>query len=146
MSEWLTMAATILSMLGGVELIKWLYTRKSKGEVAKAEAEAAHIKAQADEYHLLRERIEFLNEQLNDKEKRFQEQNTYIRDLNQQILDRDSVHADQTLHVRTLNAQILVKEMQIGDLKAQVSELLAERKMKLCERKGCANRQPQSGY
>lgn len=146
MSEWLTMAATILSMLGGVELIKWLYTRKSKGEVAKAEAEAAHIKAQADEYHLLRERIEFLNEQLNDKEKRFQEQNTYIRDLNQQILDRDSVHADQTLHVRTLNAQILVKEMQIGDLKAQVSELLAEGKMKLCERKGCANRQPQSGY
>lgn len=146
MGEWLTMAATILSMLGGVELIKWLYTRKSKGEVAKAEAEAAHIKAQADEYHLLRERIEFLNEQLNDKEKRFQEQNTYIRDLNQQILDRDSVHADQTLHVRTLNAQILEKEMQIGDLKAQVSELLAERKMKLCERKGCGQRQPQSGY
>lgn len=146
MGETITTIATVVSMLGGIELIKWLYTRKSKGEVAKAEAEAAHVKAQADEYHLLRERIEFLNEQLNDKEKRFQEQNTYIRDLNQQILDRDATHADQTLHVRTLNAQLMEKETQIGDLKARVSELLAERKMKLCERKGCGQRQPQSGY
>lgn len=116
---------TIITALGGLELIKWLYTRKAKKKVEEAEAEIARIKADADEYHLLRERIQFLNQDILDKEVRF---------------------VEQTKHVRELNRELLDKEKEIGNYKAKISELEAERKMKLCERRGCANRQPQSGY
>lgn len=116
---------TILSALGGFELIKWFYTRKSKKKVEEAEAEIARIKADADEYHLLRERIQFLNQDILDKEVRF---------------------VEQTKHVRELNRELLDKEKEIGNYKAEISALKAERQMKLCQVRGCANRQPQSGY
>jgi hypothetical protein len=116
---------TIVSALGGFELIKWFYTRKSKAKVEEAEAEVARIKADADEYHLIRERLDLLNKDMIEKEKRFMEQTNHVRELNRQLID---------------------KEVEIGNYKAKVSELEAERKMKLCERRGCANRQPQSGY
>ena len=114
---------TIVSAFGGLELLKWIYTRKSKKKTE--EAEIARIKADADEYHLLRERIQFLNQDILDKEVRF---------------------VEQTKHVRELNRELLDKEKEIGNYKAKVSELEAERKMKLCERRGCQQRQPQSGY
>jgi GTP1/Obg family GTP-binding protein len=116
---------TIVSALGGFELIKWFYTRKSKAKVEEAEAEVARIKADADEYHLIRERLDLLNKDMIEKEKRFMEQTNHVRELNRQLID---------------------KEVEIGNYKAKVSELEAERKMKLCERRDCANRQPQSGY
>lgn len=116
---------TIVSALGGFELIKWFYTRKSKAKVEEAEAEVARIKADADEYHLLRERIQFLNQDILDKEVRF---------------------VEQTKHVRELNRELLDKEKEIGNYKAEISALKAERQMKLCERRGCQQRQPQSGY
>lgn len=116
---------TIVSAFGGLELLKWLYTRKSKKKVEEAEAEIAKIKAEADEYHLLRERINYLNKDIMDKEARFTE---------------------QTNHVRSLNRELLDKETEIGNYKAEISALKAERQMKLCQVRGCANRQPQSGY
>lgn len=116
---------TIASAFGGLELLKWLYTRKSKKKVEEAEAEIAKIKAEADEYHLLRERIQFLNQDILDKEVRF---------------------VEQTKHVRELNRELLDKEKEIGNYKAEISALKAERQMKLCQVRGCANRQPQSGY
>lgn len=116
---------TIITALGGLELIKWFYTRKSKKKVEEAEAEIARIKADADEYHLLRERIQFLNQDILDKEVRF---------------------VEQTKHVRELNRELLDKEKEIGNYKAEISALKAERQMKLCQVRGCANRQPQSGY
>lgn len=116
---------TLVGALGGMELIKWLYTRKSKAKVEEAEAEVARVRADADEYHLIRERLDLLNKDMIEKEKRFMEQTNHVRELNRQLID---------------------KEVEIGNYKAKVSELEAERKMKLCERRGCANRQPQSGY
>lgn len=116
---------TIIGALGGLELIKWLYTRKSKVKVEEAEAEIKRIKAEADEYHLIRERLDYLNKEMNEKEKRFTEQTDYVRKLNKELID---------------------KETEIGNHKAEISALKAERQMKLCQVRGCANRQPQSGY
>lgn len=116
---------TVVGALGGLEFIKWWYNRKSRTEIEKAEAESARIKADADEFRYLRERIEMQDKDALSKEQRFNEQITYIRDLNRQIV---------------------ALEIEKGDLKAEVSALKAERKMKLCERRGCQQREPQSGY
>jgi hypothetical protein len=116
---------TIAGALGGLELIKWLYTRKSKAKVEEAEAEVARVRADADEYHLIRERLDLLNKDMIEKEKRFMEQTNHVRELNRQLID---------------------KEVEIGNYKAEISALKAERQMKLCERRGCQQRQPQSGY
>lgn len=116
---------TLVGALGGLELVKWLYTRKSKAKVEEAEAEVARVRADADEYHLIRERLDLLNKDMIEKEKRFMEQTNHVRELNRQLID---------------------KEVEIGNYKAEISALKAERQMKLCQVRGCANRQPQSGY
>ena len=108
----------ILGAIGGLEFIKWIYHRK----IGKKQQE---IEAKKEEFHYLRERIDFLNQDIIAKEQRFTE---------------------QTLHVRDLNRQLLDMEVELGNKKAKISALEAERSMKLCERKGCGQRQPQSGY
>lgn len=121
----LTTLAGAVATLGGFELIKWLFYRKSNSRVAEANADSAELKNEVDEFHFLRERLEFKDKQLMEKEQRF---------------------VEQTELVRSLNKQLLEQTVENGKLKAEVSELKAERKMKLCERRGCRDRQPQSGY
>ena len=74
--------------------------------------------ADDSEFSVLRKQIEFLQEQLLKKEERF---------------------AEQTTLVRTLTAENL-------ELTRKVAMLETERSLKLCERRGCADRQPQSFY
>jgi hypothetical protein len=125
MNDFLMTLCTVVGALGGLEFVKWWYHRKARTEVEKAEAESAKIKADADEFRYLRERIEMLDKDSLAKEQRFNDQITHIRDLNRQIV---------------------AIEIEKGDLKAEISALRAERKMKLCERRGCSQREPQSGY
>jgi chromosome segregation ATPase len=125
MNDFVMTICTVVGALGGLEFIKWWYNRKARTEVEKAEAESAKIKADADEFRYLRERIEMLDKDSLAKEQRFNDQITHIGDLNRQIVSL---------------------EIEKGDLKAEVSALKAERKMKLCERRGCQQREPQSGY
>lgn len=125
MNDFVMTICTVVGALGGLEFIKWWYNRKARTEVEKAEAESAKIKADADEFRYLRERIEMLDKDQIAKEQRFNDQITHIRDLNRQIV---------------------ALEIEKGDLKAEVSALKAERKMKLCEVRNCAKREPQSGY
>lgn len=125
MNDFVVTICTVVGALGGLEFIKWWYHRKARTEVEKAEAESARIKADSDEFRYLRERIEMQDKDALAKEQRFNDQITHIRDLNRQIV---------------------ALEIEKGDLKAEVSALKAERKMKLCERRGCAQREPQSGY
>jgi hypothetical protein len=127
-----TIVATVMGAVGGLEFFKWLYTRRSKrkesianAEKAEAEAdkvavevESMEIKNREDEFHLLWERLRYKDEELVGKDKRI----TELVDI------------------------ILAKTMDIGELSARIRELEAERKMKLCERRGCVERQPQSGY
>lgn len=76
--------------------------------------------AEADrsEFSALREQIVFLQEQLLKKEERFAEQSNVLRDTTKRELD----------------------------LTREVTMLKTERSLKLCEKRMCAERQPQSGY
>lgn len=120
-----TSVVSLLVALGGLELLKWWWTRKSKARMAAAEADAAELRASADEYHLLKERIDNLNEQLMNKEKRFDEQTSLLRQTNKELMEE-------------------IKKN--GLLAAEIAELKAERAMKLCQVRNCPNREPQSGY
>lgn len=120
-----TVVSTILASLGGFEFMKWLFTRRSNKRIAAAQANSKEIEVETDEFHLLRERLELSDRQLLEKEQRFYE---------------------QTLLVRKLNKQLLEKTNENGALSARISSLEAERAMKLCERRGCERREPQSGY
>lgn len=116
---------TLLSTLGGFEAVKWWINRKTN-------ARMLDIKADSDEFHLLRDRLEVADRHLLEKEK--------------QLYEKEQRFHEQTLLVRDLQKQLLDKQQDIGDLKAEISALRAERAMKLCERRGCQNREPHSGY
>lgn len=115
----------VLTALGVKELIMWFLNRKSNSRIADANADKAELDNEKDEFHFLRERLEFKDKELMEKEKRF---------------------VEQTELVRTLNRQLLDQTIENGKLQARISALEAERAMKLCERRGCKDRQPQSGY
>ena len=115
----------VIMALGGWEAVKWLLNRKSNSRIAEANAEKAELENEKTEFHFLRERLEFKDKELMEKEQRFVEQTKLVRELNRQLLE-------QTI--------------ENGKLQARISALEAERSMKLCERRGCADRQPQSGY
>lgn len=121
----ITSVVSLLAALGGLEFLKWLWTRKSKARMAAAEADAAELKAEKDEYYLLRERLQFMDERIIAKDKRYDEQTEFLRGI--QI---------------KLNEQIT----ENGLLKAEIAELKAERAMKLCQVRNCQKREPQSGY
>ncbi len=104
--------------LGGIELIKWLHTRKSSKRLSDAQADSAEIKADTDEFHGLREQITFLQEQLVEKEKRF---------------------AGQTKQVRKLTKECIASTKKIGQLEVELA-------LKRCEKKKCPTREPQNGY
>ena len=121
----ITSMVSLLAALGGLEFLKWLWTRKSKARMAAAEADAAELKVEKDEYHLLRDRLQYSDQQLMEKEQRFNEQTNLLRDTNRQLLEQ-------------------IKEN--GLLSAKVAALEAERAMKLCQVRMCPKREPQSGY
>lgn len=123
--ELITILATLLTSIGGWEAIKWLLNRKSNKRIAEAAAEKEELNNERDEFHFLRERLEFKDKQLMEKEQRFAEQTDLVRNLNKQLLD---------------------KTIENGNLQARIASLEAERRMKLCEKRGCIDRQPQSGY
>lgn len=106
-----TTFATILAAFGGWEAIRYLINRKPNGRKAEAEADSV-------EFNVLRETVEFLQQQLKDKEERF---------------------AQQTELVRRQNAEIL----ELTKAKGQV-ELELQRYR--CVVAKCPNRQPQNGY
>lgn len=122
----------VLTALGVKELVMWLLNRKSNTRIARSQADIAELKADSDEYHLLRERLEVAD--------------THNLELQKKLYDKEERFHEQTLLVRDLQKQLLEKTRENGELKAEISALKAERKMKLCERRGCLERQPQSGY
>lgn len=117
--------AGVLTALGGWEFVKWLLNRKSNERIAAANAENIELKNEVDEFHFLRERLVFKEQEMMEKEKRF---------------------VEQTELVRTLQRQLLDQTIENGKLQSRISSLEAERAMKLCEKRGCIERQPQSGY
>lgn len=84
----------------------------------KANRRIKEAEADISEFTVLRDTVIFLQGQLRDKEERF---------------------AEQTEIVRRQTAENL-------ELVKQNAKLLAERELKLCERRNCLQREPQSGY
>lgn len=84
----------------------------------KTNTRKAEAEADSSEFTVLRDTVVFLQEQLQKKEERF---------------------AEQTDLVRKLTAENL-------ELTRENAMLKAERSLKLCERRNCINREPQSGY
>lgn len=83
--DW-TMLATIIASLGGLELVKFLFNRKSQSRLADAEADSAEFKQ-------LREYNEFLQAQLQDKEERFVSQTGRLRATQDELFkERDLRH------------------------------------------------------
>lgn len=121
----ITSVVSLIAALGGIEFLKWLWTRKSKARMAAAEADAAELKVEKDEFQLIRERLQYSDQQLMEKEQRFNEQTNLLRETNRQLLEQ-------------------IKEN--GLLSAKVASLEAERAMKLCQVRMCPKREPQSGY
>lgn len=107
----LTAIATIIATLGGWETIKYFLNRKTSKRKAEAEADSV-------EFTVLRQSVEFLQVQLQNKEKRFAEEIEVVRKLT------------------TENLQLTSENVK----------LKTERSLKLCERRNCAQREPQSGY
>lgn len=118
MENILTVIITAVGSLMSWEGVRWFLTRKSNTRIVEAEADKAEVKAEADEFHHLREMVEWLQERLKEKEERF---------------------ADQTKLVRQIQRELLEAEKKVAILET-------ERSMKLCERRGCLQREPQSGY
>lgn len=73
---------TLVSAIGGIEAVKWLYTRKASARLADAQAEG-------EEWQTLQSVTEFLQAQLKDKEERFAEQTTSVRNLNRELLEAE---------------------------------------------------------
>ena len=75
-----TTFATVLAALGGWEAIKYLINRKPNSRKAEAEADSV-------EFNVLRETVEFLQQQLKDKEERFAQQTEIVRHQSAEILE-----------------------------------------------------------
>ena len=137
--SWIEVFTMVAGSLGGLELLKWLFTRKQNKRVLEAQADNA-------EYESYQKQIDRYEERMGDKDKIIAEKDAQLIDKERKYHDISDKYHEQTLLLREVQAKLLKKEEECGDKKAKISELLAERKMKLCERKGCAQRMPQSGY
>lgn len=93
--EWLTNIIAVVGALGGIELVKWLSTRKAQER--KADIEADH-----GEFDVLRETNEFLQKQLLAEEQRF---------------------AEQTTRLREITADLLANERELGNCKVEIERL-----------------------
>lgn len=116
--EIVTVIITAVCSLLGWEGVRWLITRKSNARIVSAEADTAEVKAEVDEFHHLRDMVEWLQQRLYEKEERFAEQTKLVRELQRELLESEK----------------------------KVAMLETERSMKLCQVRGCVKREPQSGY
>ena len=103
--------AAVLTALGGWEAIKYLINRKTNSRKAEAEADSV-------EFTVLRQTVEFLQTQLQEKEERF---------------------AQQTELVRKLNAEVLELTKQKGKIELELQTYR-------CIHKKCGQREPQNGF
>lgn len=103
--------STIIGAVGGWEAVKYMINRRPNSRKAEAEADSV-------EFTVLRQTVEFLQQQLQDKEERF---------------------AKQTEQLRALNTDVL-------NLTKEKSKLELTLQQQRCVRRNCPDREPQNGY
>ena len=111
MNELITHVISALGIVGGWEAIRYLINRKANQRMENSKADSL-------EFSVLKETVDFLQQQLKDKEIRFAEQTEIVRELNGDVL--------------RLTREKASVEMELQKYKCVVPK--------------CANRQPQNGY
>ena len=109
---------TVLTALGGFEMVKYLLNRNTNKRKEEAEADKAEAEANSADFSVLRETVEFLQQQLKDKEERFANQTERLRKVQDDYFT-------------------LLQEKAKADLELQRFR---------CVRPKCAQREPQNGY
>lgn len=140
--DWVLLIQTVGGVfvgLGGWKVVEALLFRRSKAQVAEAEADTAEEKAKGVALENQERQFSLFEKQL----ELAQQQNVVLQG---QLLEKETRFQEQTAVVRELNKKLLEATTEIGKKDARIASLEAERKMKLCERRGCAERMPQSGY
>ena len=103
--------ATIIGAIGGWEMIKYFLNRKTNKRKEEAEADSV-------EFGVLRDTVEFLQQQLHDKEERFAAQTDRLRKVQDDYFALLKEHAQTELDLQRFR----------------------------CVRPKCAQREPQNGY
>ena len=97
----------ILGGIGGLEFIKWLFTRKRV--------------ARSDEFRLLRETNEFLQTQQLEKEKRFAEQTQVLRATQRDLLETTKREADSGIaHARDAHGLVGAVVLARGETRGRL--------------------------
>lgn len=102
---------SVITAMGGWETIRYCLNRKTNRR--KAEAEADNV-----EFNVLKDAMDFLQNQLKEKELRFAEQTEIVRKLNTEVLELSRQKAQLELNLQRFQ----------------------------CVVRGCVNRDPQNGY
>lgn len=102
---------SVITAMGGWEAIRYCLNRKTNRR--KAEAEADNV-----EFSVLKDAMDFLQNQLKEKELRFAEQTEIVRKLNTEVLELSRQKAQLELNLQRFQ----------------------------CVVRGCVNRDPQNGY
>lgn len=113
---------TILGALGGFEFVKWVirfFTNRKNDKLTD------DTMAEREKYKTLESHIEFLQNELKEKEQRF--------------VDKEKRFVEQTERLRATQDQLYNAERE----KAAAELELA---LKRCEVKKCPKREPQNGY
>ncbi len=90
---------SVITALGGWEMVKYCLNRKTNRR--KEEAEADNV-----EFSVLREAMDFLQGQLKDKEQRFAEQTDLVRKQNLDILELNKEKAQLELELQRFRCVI----------------------------------------
>lgn len=108
--RWYEILALIIGAMGGFEFIKWLwnqfFNRKNNARMAEADADSS-------EFHVLREQIQFLQEQLKEKEVRFAEQTDLVRKQNAEIFDLTSKLAETEIKFAKDMAEMEIQMVKV---------------------------------
>ena len=124
-SSILEISASMGAAIGGWEFIKYILNirtnkrkEKSEADKAKAEADKAEAEANSADFSVLRETVEFLQQQLKEKEERFANQTDRLRKVQDDYFELLKADAQKDLELQRFR----------------------------CVRPKCAQREPQNGY
>lgn len=119
---WWQIIVTAIGALGGLELLKWIFNRKTDSRIAETEADNA-------EFHHLQEMNEWLQKQLQAKEERFAEQTRLLREQNREILELTTRQAEKDIGHTT----------EVADLRIEMVKVR-------CDRMECPFREPPNAF
>ena len=123
---WYEITIAVAGTFGGIELVKFLwdkvFNRKNNSRIADSEADVS-------EFRVLQEQIVFLQQQLKEKEERFADQTTHLRQVQREYLNLEK---DKSI-------------MEVGYIK-QVATLEIELANVRCDEHDCPFRQPPTAH